>query len=109
MLHALAPLYRLLEQGADTDNEHAFAESYGADLVAARAHCKAFVNGAGEGQLQAAWERFYAVIRQLGKSLQEPSSLHLELALVSPRLLAASDLELAVPGTYQAHEIVARS
>ena len=109
MLHALAPLYRLLEQGADTDNEHAFAELYGADLVAARAHCKAFVNGAGEGQLQAAWERFYAVIRQLGKSLQEPSSLHLELALVSPRLLAASDLELAVPGTYQAREIVART
>ena len=109
MLHALAPLYRLLEQGADTDNEHAFAELYGADLVAARAHCKAFVNGAGDAQLQAAWERFYAVIRQLGKSLQEPSSLHLELALVSPRLLAASDLELAVPGTYQAREIVART
>ena len=37
MLHSLAPLYRLLEQGAATDNERAFVAAHGADLQAQRA------------------------------------------------------------------------
>ncbi|KAL1523775.1 hypothetical protein AB1Y20_018699 [Prymnesium parvum] len=106
MLSVLAPLYRLMDQGAATASEKAFVAAHGPDLQAALAHCKDFSQNGNDAQLQLAWERFYTVLRQLGRELQEAKSLQLEQ--VSPQLLQANNLELAVPGTYRADkEVVA--
>ena len=106
MLAVLQPLAQKLDEGALTANERAFVSAYGPDLSAALAHCREFSLGGAESLLQAAWERFYAVLRQLGRELQETRSLQLEQ--VSPELLRAHHLELAVPGTYHAsREVIA--
>lgn len=96
MLSVLAPLYRLIEHGPATANEKAFITAHGADLQTALAHCKEFSAHGNDAQLQLAWEQFYTVLRQLGRELQEVKTLQLEQ--VSPKLLQAENLELAVPG-----------
>ena len=96
MLAVLQPIAQKLEDGAQTANERAFVSAYGPDLSAALGHCREFSRGGAESLLQAAWERFYSVLRQLGRELQESKSLQLEQ--VSPELLRAHHLELAVPG-----------
>ena len=100
MLSVLLPLYRMLDHGANTANERAFVAAFGAELQTALAHCREFSRAGRESELQCAWERFYAVLRQLGRELQEAKTLQLEQ--VSPQLLQARGLELAVPGTYRA-------
>ena len=54
----------------------------------------------------AAWDAYYSIFRKINKGLNTEMSL--ELPLVSPRLLAAHDLELGVPGTYTAGAPVVR-
>ena len=78
MLSVLAPLYRLLEQGASTSSERAFSSAHGAELQTALAHYREFARTANESQLQFAWERFYGVLRHLARELQETRSLQLE-------------------------------
>lgn len=105
-MQVLRPLYKKLEEGAATANEQAFVSAHGADLQAAFAHCREFVRTGHEPKLQCAWEHFYTVLRQLGRALQEARTLQLQQ--VSPALLEALELELAVPGTYHAErEVVA--
>ena len=87
MLGVLLPLYRTLEAGAVTANEQGFVAAYGAELQAALAHCREFSRTGQEAMLQLAWERFYAVLKQLGRELQESKTL--QLASVSPQLLQA--------------------
>ena len=131
----LAPLYARLEAGASTAHEADFVAAYAADLRSALAHCHEFRLSGDEAQLQAAWTRFYEVLRQLGRQLQQartllllplrawtcPGHVHstsetcvrvclslsqartLQLRDVSPRLLKATNLEIAVPGTYRAN------
>jgi FKBP12-rapamycin complex-associated protein len=50
------------------------------------------------GDLNQAWDLYYLVFRRISKQL--PQLTTLELQYVSPKLLAAKDLDLAVPGTY---------
>ena len=106
MLGVLLPLYRMLEAGAVTANEQGFVAAYGAELQAALAHCREFSRTGQEAMLQLSWERFYAVLKQLARELQDSKTL--QLSSVSPQLLQAHGLELAVPGTYRAdREVVA--
>jgi FKBP12-rapamycin complex-associated protein len=102
-LAALAPLYSKLDAGPASAHEASFAAAHGAQLQAARAHCEESIRagGAGDAPLQAAWMLYYEVLRQLGAALQEARTL--QLRDVSPRLAAARDLEIAVPGTYRAN------
>jgi serine/threonine-protein kinase mTOR len=84
MLSVLAPLYRLLEQGPATANERAFVAAHGDELQVAYDYCNQFSLTGNEAHLQLAWERFYTVLRQLGRELQEAKTLQLEQA--SPHL-----------------------
>ena len=49
-----------------------------------------------------AWDLFYHVFRRINKQL--PTLTTLGLQYVSPKLLAASNLQLAVPGTYFSYD-----
>ena len=53
-----------------------------------------------ESDLNQAWELYYHVFRRINKQL--PQLTALELQYVSPKLLEAQNLKLAVPGTYMA-------
>ncbi|KAL3929327.1 MAG: hypothetical protein SGPRY_002008 [Prymnesium sp.] len=86
MLAVLSPLYRLLEEGAATASEHAFVSAYGSDLMEFSAH-------GSDVQLQLAWQRLLMTHPRLP---QEAKMLQLDH--VSPQLLQANNLELAVPG-----------
>lgn len=77
-----------------------------------------------------AWDLYYQVFRRINKQLPQaraslvaracvcvrvfltlavaPQLMTIELQYVSPRLLRARDLELAVPGTYRAGQPVVR-
>ena len=58
-----------------------------------------------ESDLNRAWDLYYHVFRRINKQL--PQLTTLELQYVSPNLLQARNLQLAVPGTYRAgHAIV---
>jgi FKBP12-rapamycin complex-associated protein len=50
------------------------------------------------GDLNQAWDLYYQVFRKISRQL--PQLTTLDLQYVSPKLLAAHDLDLAVPGTY---------
>ena len=105
-MEVLRALYKKMEEGAVTANELAFVSAHGADLQTALTHCREFMRTGHEPKLQCAWEHFYTVLRQLGRALQEARTL--QLHQVSPALLEARELELAVPGTYRAErEVVA--
>ena len=100
MLATLAPLHAQLDGGATTARERWFEGQYGRELREARGHTRAYEEGGGKGCLGAAWDVYYACYRRMAKHLSRLTSL--ELAHVAPKLLDATDLELSVPGTYQA-------
>jgi FKBP12-rapamycin complex-associated protein len=54
--------------------------------------------------LEQAWELYYMVFRRINKQL--PQLTMLELQYVSPKLMAAKNLGLVVPGTYEAGQEV---
>ena len=86
--------------------EAAFQQAFGQELQKAHEHCenyKAFNNRA---ELHTAWDIYYNVFRRISKQIAKLTVL--ELQHVSPKLLEARDLELAVPGTYQAGQPVTR-
>ncbi|EXJ58070.1 FKBP12-rapamycin complex-associated protein [Cladophialophora yegresii CBS 114405] len=99
MLATLAPLHELLDRGAETLREVSFAQAFGHDLAEARAFCNAFRRSKEIGDLNQAWDLYYAVFRKIARQL--PQLMSLDLKYVSPRLKDAHDLDLAVPGTYQ--------
>jgi FKBP12-rapamycin complex-associated protein len=98
MLATLAPLHELLDKGAETLREVSFAQAFGHDLAEARAFCNAFRRTKEVGDLNQAWDLYYAVFRKIARQL--PQLMSLDLKYVSPRLKDAHDLQLAVPGTY---------
>jgi FKBP12-rapamycin complex-associated protein len=59
-----------------------------------------------EGALNSAWDLYYNVFRRINKQL--PQLTNLELQYVSPYLLNARQLELAVPGTYRVDRTAVR-
>jgi len=102
MLKKLLPLHEMLEKGPETLREVAFQQAYGRDLQEAYELCKKYSRSKKSQQdLNQAWDLYYHVFRRLDKQLKQMTTL--ELQYVSPNLLEARNLELAVPGTYEAH------
>jgi serine/threonine-protein kinase mTOR len=99
MFATLAPLHELLDKGPQTLREISFAQTFGRDLQEAREWCYTYKSTGDVSDLNQAWDLYYQVFRRIARQLPQLSSL--ELAYVSPRLLDARDLDLAVPGTYQ--------
>jgi serine/threonine-protein kinase mTOR len=106
MFATLAPLHDLLDKGPETLREISFAQTFGRDLQEAREWCYTYKQSGDVGDLNQAWDLYYQVFRRIARQLPQLSSL--ELAYVSPRLLHARDLDLAVPGTYQSGRPVTR-
>jgi serine/threonine-protein kinase mTOR len=106
MLATLAPLHELLDRGAETLREVSFAQAFGHDLAEARSFCNQFRRSKEIGDLNQAWDLYYAVFRKIARQL--PQLMSLDLKYVSPRLKDAHDLDLAVPGTYQSGKPVTK-
>ncbi|KAJ1517551.1 phosphatidylinositol kinase- protein kinase tor1 [Coelomomyces lativittatus] len=99
MLSIVEPLHRLIAAGPETVKEIAFHQAYGRDLEEAFERCQKYSNSKEEENLNQAWDLYFQVFRKINKQL--PQLTTLELQYVSPALLEAKDLELAVPGTYR--------
>lgn len=123
MIKTLEPLHELIDkvhllsisftrydvdylQGADTLREISFVQAFGRDLHEARQWSLTFINSREIGDLNQSWDLYYSVFRRIARQL--PHLMQLELKFVSPKLLDAKDLELAVPGTYQSGKPIVR-
>ncbi|TDL23875.1 atypical/PIKK/FRAP protein kinase [Rickenella mellea] len=98
MIAALEPLHDLLEAGPQTTRETSFAQVFGRDLREAREACRRYRTYGDTTELDKAWDIYYGVFKKVEK--QMPQLTTLDLQYVSPELLKARNLELAVPGTY---------
>ncbi|KAI0330947.1 FAT-domain-containing protein [Cubamyces sp. BRFM 1775] len=99
MIQFLEPLHDMLEHGPKTAREISFTQVFGRDLQEAREACRRFTIYGEKRDLEKAWEIYYGVFKKIEKQL--PQLTTLDLQYVSPELLKAKNLELAVPGTYQ--------
>ncbi|KXN92422.1 Phosphatidylinositol 3-kinase tor2 [Leucoagaricus sp. SymC.cos] len=106
MIAALEPLHDLLEKGPQTAREISFAQAFGRELHEAREACRRFRIYGETAELDRAWDIYYGVFKRVEKQL--PQLTTLDLQYVSPHLLKARNLELAVPGTYQSGRQVIR-
>ncbi len=100
MLAILEPLHQMIEGGGETARERAFLDAYGGDLKDAREQCKRYKRSSSTNDISIAWDIYYQVFRRLSKTLPQLSSI--DLSSTSPKLLAAADLDIAIPGTYRA-------
>lgn len=66
----------------------------------ARDLCQRFKKSGNEEELKEAWDFYYQVFRKISKQLPQLTVLDLEGC--SPKLLAAKDLDIPIPGTYRA-------
>ncbi|KAI6023936.1 hypothetical protein PISMIDRAFT_679672 [Pisolithus microcarpus 441] len=99
MITTLEPLHELLERGPTTAREISFIQAFGRDLREAREACRRYRECGEMTELNKAWDIYYGVFRKVEKQL--PQLTTLDLQYVSPQLLKARNLELAMPGTYQ--------
>ncbi|BGP07821.1 phosphatidylinositol kinase-related protein kinase tor1 [Rhodotorula toruloides] len=106
MFATLEPLHDMLEKGPETLREISFAQTFGRDLADARESCRRYRQYGQIEDLNHAWDLYYQVFRKINKNL--PTLTLLELQYVSPKLLNAKDLDLAVPGTYVAGKRIIR-
>ncbi|KAI0078720.1 phosphatidylinositol 3-kinase [Panus rudis PR-1116 ss-1] len=100
MIAYLEPLHDMLEAGPKTARETSFAQVFGRDLHEAREACRRYRLYGEPQDIEKAWEIYYGVFKKIEKQL--PQLTVLDLQYVSPELLKAKSLELAMPGTYQA-------
>ncbi|KAG7693019.1 hypothetical protein KL933_004170 [Ogataea haglerorum] len=98
MFQILTPLHRMLEKGPETIREASFVNAFGKELNDAHQWLMNFRRTKDTAYLNQAWDLYYGVFRRISRQL--PQLQNLDLQHVSPKLLAAKDLELAVPGTY---------
>ncbi|ELP92074.1 FKBP12-rapamycin complex-associated protein, putative [Entamoeba invadens IP1] len=108
MLSLLQPLYEKLEKGGETQHERGFLQSYGKDLKEAYEFCLRFkaknrTATDKDSDIEDAWEIYFKIYKRIHKSINSVSVL--ELPQVSPRLMEARDMDIAVPGTYKAQNI----
>lgn len=106
MFATLAPLHDQLDRGPETLREISFAQTFGRDLQEAREWCFTYQQSGDVADLNQAWDLYYQVFRRIARQL--PQLTTLELAYVSPKLLDARNLDLAVPGTYQSGRPIIR-
>lgn len=100
MYAVLEPLHKMLQKGPETMRESAFATTFGRELADAYEWVLNFRRTKDISNLDQAWNVYYNVFRRISRQLPQLQSL--ELRYVSPRLEAARNLDLAVPGTYRA-------
>ena len=106
MFAVLEPLHQMLRQGPDTLREISFIQAFGRDLQEAYEWGRKYQVTGVENDLHQAWDLYYQVFRKINKQL--PQLTTVELQYVSPKLLAAHDLELAIPGSYKSGEDVVK-
>lgn len=106
MLNTLEPLHAKILHGYETDHERDFLRVHGRDLRTAADYLRKYHQNGHEEDIHQAWELYYQVFRKVCKEMQHVKSL--TLSSVSPALLRAQDLELAVPGTYRVGKRVVR-
>ncbi|KAI0046207.1 atypical/PIKK/FRAP protein kinase [Auriscalpium vulgare] len=99
MIATLEPLHDMLEAGPTTARETSFAQVFGRELHEAREACRRYQKYGDIKDLDNAWDIYFAVFKKVEKQL--PQLTTLDLQYVSPELLKARNLGLAVPGTYQ--------
>ena len=100
MIATLQPLHALISKGPATLREVGFLQSYGRDLAEAKEWCDRWHWTRYESDLNAAWDLYCACFRRINKQLSALAEL--ELQYVSPMLLHAEGLDLAMPGTWMA-------
>ncbi|KAI6250061.1 Serine/threonine-protein kinase tor2 [Erysiphe necator] len=98
MFATLAPLHNMLDKGPETLREISFAQTFGRDLQEAREWCDTYRSTGDVADINQAWDLYYQVFRRISRQLPQLNSV--DLTYVSPKLLRARDLDLAVPGTY---------
>mmetsp|Transcript_11561 Transcript_11561/g.42284 ORF Transcript_11561/g.42284 Transcript_11561/m.42284 type:complete len:2481 (+) Transcript_11561:259-7701(+) len=103
MLEELAPLHEMISGGGETTRECGFHQNYGPDLEDAKAACDVYKETGKEEELAKAWDLYYNVFNKISKQRGDNVS-SMNLNYVSPQLVKAKNLELAVPGTYRANE-----
>lgn len=106
MFATLEPLHEMLKRGPETLREISFQNSFGRDLNDAHEWVMNYKRTKDINNLNQAWDIYYNVFRRISRKL--PQLQTLDLQHVSPKLSAAKNLELAVPGTYQAGKPVVR-
>ncbi|KIM49486.1 hypothetical protein M413DRAFT_21701 [Hebeloma cylindrosporum] len=106
MIAVLEPLHDLLEAGPTTARETSFAQVFGRELHEAREACRRYRAYGDTSELDKAWDIYYGVFKKVEKQL--PQLTTLDLQYVSPSLLKARTLDLAVPGTYQSGRPIIR-
>lgn len=104
MFATLEPLHELLNNGPETLREISFQNHLGRDLMEAYKWVTKYKITYDNSNLNQAWDIYYNVFRKISKQVSQLETL--ELQHVSPKLLEARDLELAVPGTYRIGENV---
>jgi len=96
MFATLEPLHAMMEKGPETLREISFHQTFGKDLADAYDWCRKFKKTRNANDMQQAWDLYYTVFRRISKQL--PQLTTLEFQYVSPKLLMARNLDLAVPG-----------
>lgn len=91
-----------ITQGPETLREVAFQQAFGRDLEEALDWVKRYTRSNKVSDLTQAWKLYHQVFQRIANQLKPGTMKTLELQYVSPNLLAARNLELAVPGTYEA-------
>ncbi|GMM52375.1 phosphatidylinositol kinase-related protein kinase [Starmerella bacillaris] len=104
MFETLEPLHATLAAGATTLREMSFEAAFGRDLFDAYAWGENYKRTLDEKHLNQAWDIYYNVFQRISRQLPQLTSLNLQY--VSPKLLNAKDLQLAVPGTYEPNKPV---
>lgn len=106
MLDVLIPLHEMIMKSPATAHESAFIQQFGHDLAHAYDWLMKYQRTHSASDVQSAWDIYYRVFKVLQKQVASVTSL--ELQNVSPLLLSAEDMSLAIPGTYAAGEEVVR-
>ncbi len=106
MIGTLTPLHALMDKGPSTVKEQAFTQQFGAELAQALSYCQKYQQTQSAVYMTKAWELYSDTFRQISKAMAAGQPL--QLAEVSPKLLHAQDLQLAVPGSYRSGAPVVR-
>lgn len=106
MIKVLMPLHEQMQapdglvrsKGPETMREIAFQQAFSRELREALRCIKRYQKSGSKADIDQAWQSYYKVFQKMLKQVQGLS--HLDMQSVSPDLLNARNLELAVPGTY---------
>eukprot|EP01088_Endostelium_zonatum_P000895 TRINITY_DN1115_c0_g1_i1.p1 TRINITY_DN1115_c0_g1~~TRINITY_DN1115_c0_g1_i1.p1 ORF type:complete len:1488 (-),score=370.97 TRINITY_DN1115_c0_g1_i1:54-4517(-) len=94
--------------GPETNSEMDFDNQYGKDIKEAAQFVLKYHKSKKTSHMDEAWAVYSRIFRRLYKKLTDATDVDLALSDVSPRLVRARNLELAVPGTYNAYHDVIR-